>query len=221
MRSRTRCLTLRLLASSTFALIYAAIGANYFAGVQSWPFLVLFITAMSIYAMTLAPITWVAFSEIFPGEARGASMALAATALWSACFLLTYTSPFLNAAAGTGWNFWLYSLICMTGFIFIFRALPETKGKSLEQIKREWRWNRPHLCRALCLCNGMSRDCQRVLASPIKIREAIRSRIWHEVYVEAGTQHDHLFVTKSVRHPRIARTAVDIYPNNRLRIWHI
>lgn len=130
---------LLLMGTGGLALIYAAIGASYLAGVQGWPLLVLVVAAISIYAMTLAPIIWVALSEIFPSEARGTSMAIATTALWSACFLLTYSFPLLNAAAGTGWTFWLYGLICVAGFAFIFLSLPETKGKSLEQIEREWR----------------------------------------------------------------------------------
>jgi MFS family permease len=95
--------------------------------------------AIACYAMTLAPMTWVALSEIFPGEARGACMAVATTSLWMACFILTYTFPLLNAAAGTGLTFWIYGAICAAGFLFIFRNLPETKGKSLEEIEKGWR----------------------------------------------------------------------------------
>ncbi|WP_253717919.1 sugar porter family MFS transporter [Sphingomonas sp. AP4-R1] len=130
---------LLLLGCAGLALIYAAVGASYVAGVQGWPLLLLVVVAIAIYAMTLAPMTWVALSEIFPGEARGASMAIATTALWAACFLLTYSFPILNAAAGTGMTFWIYGLVCAAGFVFIFRTLPETKGKTLEQIEQDWR----------------------------------------------------------------------------------
>lgn len=130
---------LLLLGCAGLALVYAAVGAAYVAGVQGWPLLLLVVTAIAIYAMTLAPVTWVALSEIFPGETRGASMAVATTALWAACFLLTYSFPILNAAAGTGYTFWLYGLICAAGFVFILRMLPETKGKTLEQIEQDWR----------------------------------------------------------------------------------
>ncbi|MGV1681688.1 sugar porter family MFS transporter [Sphingopyxis sp. NJF-3] len=119
-------------------LIYLVLGACYLAGLQGWPLLLLVVAAIACYAMTLAPVTWVALSEIFPGEARGASMAVATTALWAGCFLLTYSFPLLNAAAGTGLTFWLYALICVAGFVFIFRTLPETKGQTLEQIEQNW-----------------------------------------------------------------------------------
>jgi SP family sugar porter-like MFS transporter len=64
-------------------------------------------------------------------------MSIAVAALWSACFILTYTFPLLNHALGAAGTFWLYGTICVFGGIFIFFKLPETKGKSLEQIERE------------------------------------------------------------------------------------
>ena len=64
-------------------------------------------------------------------------MAVAVSSLWIACFLLTYTFPMLNAKLGSSGTFWLYAAICVAGFVFIFFKLPETKGKTLEQIERE------------------------------------------------------------------------------------
>jgi MFS family permease len=130
---------LLLIGCAALTVIYAIVGLAYVTGVQGWPLLLLVVAAIAAYAMTLAPVTWVALSEIFPGEARGASMAVATTALWAACFLLTYTFPLLNARAGTGVTFWIYGVICAAGFAAIFRTLPETKGKSLEQIEEDWR----------------------------------------------------------------------------------
>jgi MFS family permease len=97
------------------------------------------VLAIACYAMTLAPVTWVALSEIFPNEVRGACMAVATTALWAACFLLTYTFPLINRAMGTGATFWMYAVICAAGFVFVLRRLPETQGKTLEEIEAGWR----------------------------------------------------------------------------------
>lgn len=129
---------LMLIGCGGLAAIYAVLGACYLVGLQDWPLLLLVVSAIAVYAMTLAPITWVALSEIFPGEARGACMAVATTSLWAACFVLTYTFPLLNAAAGTGLTFWLYAIVCAAGFAFIYAKLPETKGKTLEEIERSW-----------------------------------------------------------------------------------
>jgi MFS family permease len=87
--------------------------------------------------MSLAPVTWVVISEIFPNRIRGAAMSLAVSALWIACFILTYTFPILNARLGPAGTFWLYAGICAAGGLFIFFRLPETKGKSLEELERQ------------------------------------------------------------------------------------
>jgi MFS family permease len=82
-------------------------------------------------------VTWVVISEIFPNRIRGAAMSVAVTSLWIACFILTYTFPILNAKLGSAGTFWLYAGICVAGFVFILLKLPETKGKSLEEIERQ------------------------------------------------------------------------------------
>ena len=128
---------LMLFGSAALAVIYFAMGFCYHSGVKGLPMLLLVLAAIGSYAMSLAPVTWVVISEIFPNRIRGAAMSVAVSALWIACFLLTYTFPILNARLGSAGTFWLYAAICVAGFVFIKFKLPETKGKSLEQIERE------------------------------------------------------------------------------------
>jgi sugar porter (SP) family MFS transporter len=128
---------LMLFGSAMLTVIYVAMGCCYASGVKGLPMLLLVLAAIGCYAMSLAPVTWVVISEIFPNRIRGAAMSLAVSALWIACFLLTYTFPMLNARLGSAGTFWLYAGICAAGFVFILLKLPETKGKSLEQIERE------------------------------------------------------------------------------------
>ena len=123
--------------AASLAIIYTALGCCYHAHVLGLPVLVLVLAAIGCYAISLAPVTWVVISEIFPNRIRGAAMAVAVAALWLACFLLTYSFPQLNAALGAAGTFWLYATVCVAGFIFICRRLPETKGKSLEQIEHD------------------------------------------------------------------------------------
>jgi MFS family permease len=118
-------------------VIYTAMGFCYAQHVQGLPVLLLVLAAIGCYAMSLAPVTWVVISEIFPNRIRGAAMSVAVTALWIACFLLTYTFPMLNTKLGSSGTFWLYAGICVLGLGFIFFKLPETKGKTLEQIERD------------------------------------------------------------------------------------
>ena len=118
-------------------VIYLLVGASYHFNFPGVFLLVLVVAAIACYACTLAPVTWVVLSEIFPNRIRGAAMSISVSALWIACFILTYTFPLLNSGLGPANTFWTYAGICVLGFLFIWKWLPETRGKSLEDIERE------------------------------------------------------------------------------------
>lgn len=128
---------LMLTGSLGLAGIYTLLGLSYFFEFKGFIMIVFVVLAIGFYAMSLGPITWVLLSEIFPNKVRGVAMAVCTAALWIASFLLTYTFPFLNSGLGTGGTFMLYAAICFFGFIFVLRRIPETKGKSLENIEKE------------------------------------------------------------------------------------
>ena len=128
---------LMLLGAGGLAGIYALMGAAYYFHVTGWVLLLLVISAIACYAMSLAPVTWVVLSEIFPNRIRGAAMAVATLSLWAASFVLTFTFPLLNSWLNASGTFWLYGVISILGFLFILKKLPETKGKSLEEIEHE------------------------------------------------------------------------------------
>ena len=128
---------LLLFGAGGLALIYVAMGACYAGGVKGLPLLLLVLAAIGCYAMSLAPVTWVVISEIFPNRIRGAAMSVTVTALWNACFIVTYTFPLLNHSFGAAGTFFFYAGICVLGFVFILAKLPETKCKTLEQIERD------------------------------------------------------------------------------------
>jgi SP family sugar porter-like MFS transporter len=130
---------LLLVGISGLVVIYAVLGLLYRTHLQGLPMLVLVLAAIACYAMSLAPVTWVVIAEIFPNRVRGSAMSIAVTALWTACFLLTYTFPLLNARLGAAGTFWTYAAICMAGLLFLYLRLPETRGKTLEQIEFELR----------------------------------------------------------------------------------
>lgn len=128
---------LMLFGSAGLAIIYAVMGGCYFFEVSGWPMLLLVVLAIACYAMSLAPVVWVVLSEIFPARIRGAAMAVSTFFLWAACFLLTYTFPILNEWLNASGTFWIYGGICLAGYIFVRSQLPETKGKSLEEIEKQ------------------------------------------------------------------------------------
>ena len=128
---------LMLIGAGGLAGIYALLGTGYFFKSTGAHMLVLVVSAIGCYAMSLAPITWVVISEIFPNRIRGAAMAVAVFSLWAGCTALTLTFPYLKAGLGAHGAFWVYGIICVVGFVIILIKLPETRGKSLEDIERQ------------------------------------------------------------------------------------
>src|SRR5438445_2636889 len=118
---------LMLLGSAGLAVIYIAMGFCYQGGVKGLPMLLLVLAAIGCYAMSLAPVAWVVISEIFPNRIRGAAMAVAVSALWIACFILTYTFPTLNSDIGHVDSTFKDLLIKIAPFLFVKMNLPETK----------------------------------------------------------------------------------------------
>lgn len=128
---------LMLIGAGGLAGIYAILGLCYYMEMSGVLMVALVVLAIACYAMSLGPVTWVLLSEIFPNRVRAVAVATGTFALWVASCTLTYTFPFLNAGLGTSGTFWIYACICLAGFLFFLKKLPETKGKSLEELERE------------------------------------------------------------------------------------
>jgi sugar porter (SP) family MFS transporter len=98
---------------------------------------VLFIAA---FAMAMGPIGWLLCSEIFPNKLRGRAMSVAAFTVWVSCYLVALTFPMLNdsAAVGPAKTFWIYAAVSFASFLFVLASIPETKGRTLEQIETFW-----------------------------------------------------------------------------------
>lgn len=128
---------LMLIGAGGLALIYAVLGTCYFMHITGFFMVILVVAAIACYAMTLGPVTWVLIAELFPNRVRAVAVAVCTFALWTASFTLTYTFPLLNTALGSYGTFWIYAGVCAAGFIFFSLRLPETKGKSLEELEKE------------------------------------------------------------------------------------
>lgn len=127
---------LMLIGAAGLSVVYALIASAFAIGQLGLPVLILVLCGISIYAATLAPVTWVLLSELFPNRVRGRAMAMGTFSLWVASFVLTYTFPLLNVYLGAAGSFSLYGVICALGFVFIYRKVPETKGCSLEALEK-------------------------------------------------------------------------------------
>lgn len=129
--------TLMLWGAILIAILHGLLGGAFFLGVKGPIVLGLTLAVIAAYAMTLAPVTWVLLSEIFPNRIRGLAMSIAVSFLWIACFAVTYTFPILNRVMGAAGTFWCYGLICFVGFFLMLRFVPETKNKTLEEIEAQ------------------------------------------------------------------------------------
>ena len=127
---------LMLLGCLAIGVFHFAASFAYHKGLQGTWVLILTLCAIACYALSLAPVTWVLITEIFPNRIRASAVSVTVAALWIACFALTYTFPILNRTLGTSGTFLIYGSICLAGAVFVFFAVPETKGQSLEQIEK-------------------------------------------------------------------------------------
>ena len=91
------------------------------------------------FALSMGPVVWVVMSEIFPTRIRGRAMAIATVCLWCACYLVSQTFPMLVDSLGEAKTFYAYGVMCAVTLLFVWRVLPETKGKTLEEIEQGWR----------------------------------------------------------------------------------
>jgi SP family arabinose:H+ symporter-like MFS transporter len=129
---------LLLVASGGMALALGALVVALQLGAPG-PWLLGFIMLyVACFAVGLGPGVWVVIAEIFPNAVRGRAASLATVALWAACTLISYTFLSLVKAAGLGGAFGLYAVLSAFTFLFVWRGVPETKGRSLEEIERGW-----------------------------------------------------------------------------------
>ncbi|MCW5962858.1 MAG: sugar porter family MFS transporter [Bryobacterales bacterium] len=132
--------TLLMLSAGGMAFCQLALGFAFQQQPPSaWVVLPLVLGCVAAFAVGIGPATWVVLSEIFPTRIRGRAMGIATVALWIACIVLTMTYLTLVRVAGVSGAFWIYGSICVFTFLFVWRMLPETKGKTLEEIEQNWR----------------------------------------------------------------------------------
>ena len=131
--------TLMLIGCAGIGVSHVLLGGAYAAGMKGLPVLVFTLCSLGAYALSLAPVTWVLIAEIFPNRVRGAAVSVAVSALWAACFVLTFAFPLLQRTAGIAVTFWIYAAICFAGFFFVRAKVPETRGRSLEEIESDLR----------------------------------------------------------------------------------
>ena len=133
-----RSLLLTGLALQVVALVF--VGWMFWTAAGGVLLLVAILGFIAAFAMALGPIPWIVCSEIFPTKVRGRAMSVATFVIWTACYLVAQTFPMLNdnPAVGPAKTFWIYAGCSLAGLLFVLMKMPETKGRTLEEIEASW-----------------------------------------------------------------------------------
>ena len=129
---------LLLLGISGMAVCLFIVGFAFYTQQQGYLVLIVILGYISCFAMSLGPLTFVVIAEIFPTKARATAMSVATFFLWLAVFLVSQTFPVLIGSIGNAYTFWIYMIVAVITFLFIWKMVPETKGKTLEEIEKTW-----------------------------------------------------------------------------------
>jgi MFS transporter, SP family, arabinose:H+ symporter len=113
--------------------------AFYFEMQKGYLVLIAILGYIACFAISLGPLTFVVIAEIFPTKARGTAMSVAVFSLWAAVFLVSQTFPILMGSIGNAFTFWIYMFMAICAFLFVWKMVPETKGKTLEEIESYWK----------------------------------------------------------------------------------
>ncbi len=134
---------LLLIGAGGMTIFLFLIGGAFYLQKFDGPWVLLFILLyIAAFAASLGPVVWVVISEIFPTKIRGRAMSIATVFLWTACYLVSQTFPMLLEKFGSAVTFWIYMIMSVINFLFVLKVVPETKGKTLEQIEKSWQRER-------------------------------------------------------------------------------
>ena len=132
--------TLLLWGISGMIICLGGVGLMFHFELSSGPWLLLFILGfIASFAMSLGPIPWVLISEIFPTKFRGVAMSISILMVWIGVVLITQLTPILLESVGGAFTFWIFMFNAIILIIFTYNMIPETKGKTLEEIAKMWK----------------------------------------------------------------------------------
>jgi SP family arabinose:H+ symporter-like MFS transporter len=131
---------LLLVGTAVQAIALAMVGWMFHAQIAGAGLLACVIVFIAAFSMAMGPVGWLFCSEIFPNKLRGRAMSIAALTVWVSCYIVAQTFPILNdsPAIGPAITFWTYGVVSLLSFVFVLAFVPETKGRTLEQIEKMW-----------------------------------------------------------------------------------
>ncbi len=125
------------------ALSMFSLGTSFYlksTGLMALIFMLLYIAG---FAMSWGPVAWVILAEIYPNSIRGA-VSIPVAGLWISNLIISWTFPMMNDNVwltekfNHGFSYWIYGMMCLLAMLFVMKFIPETKGKSLEEIEKFW-----------------------------------------------------------------------------------
>lgn len=125
-------------AGAAISLLFAGVCFATGATTSIW-LLICVLAFLACFAFSIGPLKFVVAAEIFPNKIRGRAMAISIMVMWVADTIVGQLTPILLKSIGTPATFWMFAAFCVIAFITVYKLLPETKGKSLEQIEAEWK----------------------------------------------------------------------------------
>ena len=136
---------LLLIGTAVQTIALGLVGWMFHTGQNGVALLACVILFISAFSMAMGPITWLFLSEIFPNKIRGRAMSVAAFVLWVSTYIVAQTFPMMNdnPAIGPAMTFWFYGGVSLVSFLFVLTMIPETKGRTLEQIEKSWGGKKP------------------------------------------------------------------------------
>ena len=136
---------LMIIGALGMAIAMLSLGFVFFAGSTGYLALICMMVYVASFALSWGPVTWVLLSEIFPNKIRGRAMAIAVAAQWISNYLVSLTFPmmddnsYLTEHFNHGFAYWVYGVMSILAMFFVMKYVPETKGKTLEEMESLWR----------------------------------------------------------------------------------
>jgi SP family xylose:H+ symportor-like MFS transporter len=135
---------LMMIGALVMGISMLSLGFSFYSGKTGIAALIFMLLYIAGFAMSWGPVTWVLLSEIFPNSIRGA-MSIPVATLWISNLIISWTFPMMNdnrwltEKFNHGFSYWLYGIMCLLALVFVWKFIPETKGKSLEEIEKFWK----------------------------------------------------------------------------------
>ncbi len=136
---------LMIIGALGMAIAMFALGGAFFTETLGMFAIICMLVYVASFAMSWGPVVWVLLSEIFPNKIRGRAMALAVAVQWVSNYLVSWTFPMMDKNTHLvetyhhGFAYWIYGLMGLLGMLFVWKFVPETKGKTLEEMEEVWK----------------------------------------------------------------------------------